>query len=551
MDIVNEYLTDGANDGGIDAIFNDPTSEENDVIIVQSKNYNKTALTNDDVISSIVKIVDTIKDLQNNKIKNYNDKLISAFRNATSEKSEGGNFRIYFFTSYQPTNKKERNKKERIMSSHAPNYDTEFDFKDDIETQIGLCESGKLCVDYDKLEIDDKNNCLKYEDSIIVNVSARSLQELQNRRRNGILGMNLRFYVRQKAVDSGIEKTIHTQPENFWYKNNGLVIVCDDYNIDGKEVKLYNFSIVNGGQTTNRIGRLDFDNDFYFQCKIVKKKGYTEQEKDSFVSSIAEATNSQKPIKKADLKANTPEQLRLKESLSRRHVYYITKKGDRTPKQYSEPYQTTTLETIGKLGLATILQMPGSARSNPQKMYNDRYYHLIFDNSVDPGFFADSLRIEYYYKNFLKTYIKDKGYDKEVALPILKNGRTFQLACIAFLSKVIQRAIDYNDIENNLNNVDDLKGYISNMAGVTNIIVNKLDNESEVLYKLFDVIGEDVLGVAYKRFKNVQQDDPKTINATNFLKNDINYYHEVIPVLWKEYHSNPKLNEYINTLTKR
>ena len=36
--------------------------------------------------------------------------------------------------------------------------------------------------------------------------------------------MNLRYYVRQKAVDTGIEKTIHKEPENFWYKNNGILM---------------------------------------------------------------------------------------------------------------------------------------------------------------------------------------------------------------------------------------------------------------------------------------------------------------------------------------
>lgn len=46
---------------------------------------------------------------------------------------------------------------------------------------------------------------------------------------------------------------------------------------------------------------------------MVKSKGNTTQMKDKFALEIAEATNSQKPVKKADLKANTPEQIRLKE----------------------------------------------------------------------------------------------------------------------------------------------------------------------------------------------------------------------------------------------
>ena len=36
--------------------------------------------------------------------------------------------------------------------------------------------------------------------------------------------------------------------------NNGLTIACNEYKVDGKFIKLYDFSIVNGGQTTNLIG---------------------------------------------------------------------------------------------------------------------------------------------------------------------------------------------------------------------------------------------------------------------------------------------------------
>ena len=203
------------------------------------------------------------------------------------------------------------------MRDYFGKYDLEMNFRSDIEAQIELCDNGKVCVDFDKITIDEKDNYLKYKNSIIVNVSAVSLQELQNRRRNGLLGMNLRYYVRKKDVDTGIEKSIQKEPENFWYKNNGILIICDDYKIDLKELKLWKFSIVNGGQTTNRIGRADIDKDFYLQCKVVKSEGNTAEERDRFALDIAEATNAQKPIKKADLKANTPEQIRLKERLNR------------------------------------------------------------------------------------------------------------------------------------------------------------------------------------------------------------------------------------------
>lgn len=548
QDVIEEFLTDGANDGGIDAIFNDPTSEGNDLIIVQSKFYENTALGTDNVAGELYKINETLKKLQSNKISEFNDKLVTAYRNATSQMEDNANIRIVFFTSYQPKNKRERNKLDKSMRDYFGKYDLEMNFRSDIEAQIELCDNGKLCVDYDKIAIDDKNNYLKYEDSIIVNISALSLQELQNRRRNGLLGMNLRYYVRQKAVDTGIEKTINKEPENFWYKNNGILIICDDYEIDGKEIKLWNFSIVNGGQTTNRIGKLDIEKDFYLQCKVVKSKGNTTQMKDKFALEIAEATNSQKPVKKADLKANTPEQIRLKERLNRCQVYYITKKGDKTPKQYSEPYQTATLEQVGKLGLAAVLQMPGSARSNSQRMYNDEYYYSIFGQDAKEGVIADLLKMSYYYDKFVKVYIKDKGYDEKTVLPMMKNGRTFQYACVTFLCKINYGVFTYDTIAGMLNNVDDLKIAIRNMGNIEKLISVKLQDEEEIFMEIFSVIGDEVLGYCFDSALYKAEEEQRTLAPLDYLKSDINYYKDVIKRLWNRYKQNSTLRRDIDLI---
>ncbi len=435
QDIAKTWLTDGANDGGIDAIINDPSSDGNDVIIIQSKYYENTVLDSDAVAAEFVKIKGTLKDLRNNKVAEYNDNVVTAYRNATSQMEDDGEIRVILFTSYRPSGKREYNKLEKTMRTALTEYACEINCGADIESEIEICENGNLSVDFDKLKLDKKDNYLEYEDSVIVNISAQSLQDLYTRRRNGLLGRNLRYYVRQKVVDTGIAETIARTPEDFWYKNNGVVIVCDAYEIDGTEIKLTNFSIVNGGQTTNRISQVDISKDFYLQCKVVKTNGTTEEEKDLFILGIADATNSQKPIKPADLKANTPEQLRLRARLNNKGVYYITKKGDKTPKQYSEPYQTTKMETVGKISLAAILQMPGSARSNSKKMFVDEYYYPIFGNDAKEGVIADLLRISYYYDRFLKTDMRSRGYDERCALPMIKNGRTFQYACITLLCK--------------------------------------------------------------------------------------------------------------------
>ena len=122
----------------------------------------------------------------------------------------------------------------------------------------------------------------------------------------GLFDLNIRKYINNRTVDEGIRHTLANDRQNFWFLNNGLIIACKDYDIDGNTVKLYDFSIVNGGQTTNIIGKFKGNNEeeFFIPCKIIKEKYRKGSE--NFYNRIAEATNSQKPILPRDLKSNSP-----------------------------------------------------------------------------------------------------------------------------------------------------------------------------------------------------------------------------------------------------
>jgi hypothetical protein len=350
-------------------------------------------------------------------------------------------------------------------------------------------------------------------------------------------------------VDSAIQKTISSDSDNFWYKNNGILIVCEDYRIDGKEIKLTNFSIVNGGQTTAMIGSVDIpDKDFFVQCKIVKTKGTTLHEKDKFIHSIAEATNSQKPIKDSDIRANGPEQLRLTERLKKKNVYYITKRGDKVPKQYKEPYQFVTLEQVGKISLASVLQMPGTARSNSRRMYKDEYYYPIFGDNAKEGVIADILKIGYYYDVFVKTQLKGKEYDKATVIPMMKNGKTFQLACVTILAKIINGVFEYDTIASDFNNLDLLKITIKSMNGLNKIIVNNRDDEEELFFKVFSIIGDEVLGYCFGNACEKAIEGQKSLAPSDYLKSDNNYYKDIIKRLWGRYNQDKSLKESIDNI---
>lgn len=547
QDEVKGYLVDGANDGGFDAVFKDPNSEDDDIAIVQCKYYNNAKLKVENITGEITKIRETLEKLNAHTYEGFSTPMITAFKNAIYEKSDNSDFNIYFFASYEPTLAEKKKFKKAAEKAGSP-YKVELHFAKDIEEQIGICESGKVCVESDKLEIDKAQNYLTYinpktqNESIIVNVSAESLKDLYQRKGNLLLGLNLRYYVKQKHVDDGIRKTIGKEPDKFWYKNNGIVIVCESYTLDGKDLKLKNFSIVNGGQTTNRIGSIDFKKDFYITCKVIQTEGIEESEKDAFALEIAESSNAQKPIRKADLLANTPEQIRLKERLAKCGIYYVLKKGDKPKSKYA-PYEVTKVDAVGKLSLAAILQMPGSARSNSNKMYNDENRHTIWGGEAQVGVIKDLLRLEYYYKRFIKTDLSKITGDENI-ISAIKNGRTFQLACIALLCKIAYGVFSYDaNIAPYLNNVDALKRELRKMEPMEKLVSVNLDEEENIFRKIFAIISTEVLSYGIDLAKEISGDN--NIDVANYLKSDENYYRYCVKRLWNVFTSQQELRSYI------
>jgi hypothetical protein len=551
QDIVRGFLTDGARDGGIDAVFNDPNSDNNDVIIIQSKYYADTKVETKDVIAELSVINSTVKNLDNGQVADLNTSVVTAYKNAINNKEDEGTVRVYFFTSFLPSQKKDRSKMQKDVAQYFVDFEEiVLNFQDDIKAEVEVVENGTKWVEYGELEVDEPNNFLAYEESMILNVSAKSLQNLQNVKRNALLGMNLRYHVKKKDVDDEINKSISIDSVNFWYKNNGILIMCDKYEVDGIKLKLSKFSIVNGGQTTTLIGKANLpDKDFYLQCKVVQTKGTDQTSKDTFLHNIAKATNTQKPIKISDLKANAPEQLTLHRKLEIENVYYITKKGDTPPKKYSMPFQVVRLEDLGKLCLAGVLQMPGSARSSSSKMYNDDYYYNIFGDSAKEGFIADLLRIGYYYDLFLKSGIG--AYDEKTSQPMMKNGKTFTLACISLLCKIINGTVDYEQVKNSIDDTDELKKILRKMDKMDYLIANRYDQEKEDFYQIFSMIGDEVLGYCYQGALELANEKKQTLAPSNFLKNDSNYYKKVISRLYLRYSTDHKLKTLVDKIVKK
>ena len=268
-----EIIGDSCSDGGADIILSDPNSEDCDLVIGQSKFYQR--ISKDEVIAALIKMVSFYNEMKAGHHEQFNSRVQSRFLTLDAETGEESKIHFVFYTSATlPRNFDAEKIKHKILSQF-PNPDkieVSILFAADISKEIETAEAMKQIVEQGKILIDETDNFLLYNDNAaIVNVSAFSIKQLYAKHNITLLAHNLRYHISGGKIDSEIKATIEKNPELFWLKNNGITIICDDFRIDGREVHLKNFSIVNGGQTVyvlHKSKKLVETNDFWLSCKI-------------------------------------------------------------------------------------------------------------------------------------------------------------------------------------------------------------------------------------------------------------------------------------------
>lgn len=529
---IKSNFTDGPNDGGIDFIY----ADSNTMFLIQGKSTED--LKKKDILAEIIVIKQTINDFENDREGKYSKQLIQTYQNEYDLLDDNKNIEIVIVTNTQFSDDEEAKINYAIQKMDDLDFKVSiFDLKYIEEVEASINTNSEL-IDEDSIEIDKPANVLEYgENGLIVNVKASSVKRLyQKHVKRGLFSYNLREYISQKAVDDAIKYTINNPKEriNFWYFNNGITIGCKDFNIDGNKIKLYGFSIINGAQTTTKIGesiQVNSDCDFYLPCKLIKaSNGANEQFQSDFIQKVSEASNSQKPIKPRDLKANAPEQ-KLLQDKAYRNEYKLAieiKRGVKPKSKGVEKWQKVTNEYLGQLIYAILLQHPGQARSSKSVIFGStKVYNQVFKNIThDYDTLYDLVKLAAKYKEYLnkkssrvsELSAEDEfGYSRaQEEYAIADNGKLTILAVVLCLVKKQRDLIvDLGDKENLCAN--NIKGlFLSNY---------REDDFEQKLNDLFDFIVEKI-AESYSTNKAAL----KITSYSNFFKTDKVYYDVILPI---------------------
>lgn len=411
---IESSITNGPNDGGIDFVYYD--DEEAKVVLGQCK-YTENMKLND-IISELNKMSSTVENFKKANTGTYNKKLKTNLQNALDRLPDenAGNVEYCIFTTSDINQNDVTNKLHAENNLYSKDMVSVYGVSE-INSQIKeLIEKAKTVNEY-KIEIDYPHNVLQYEtdnvSGIMVNMSSESLVRMYDKfKDDGLFDLNIRKYIKNKTVDEGIKETLDKERDNFWFYNNGLTIACSEYVLDGNKVKLYDFSIVNGGQTTNRIGNYKGSNNdkFYLPCKIISIKNDDQK----LYSKIAEATNSQKPINPRDLKSNSPEMKMLQRWLGKEGVYLEIKRGEKK-KRNVKNIKSIKNDELGQLLLSFGYQQPGTARSGKRNIFENKplynkLYRVNYEKDLNK-------------KEFILDLIK-LSEDYSIIEADLKNGTT-------------------------------------------------------------------------------------------------------------------------------
>lgn len=431
-------------------------------------------------------------------------------------------------------------------------------FGKELEADIIQTESPNEYVDTGIINIESSDNVCVFgpEKSLISNISALSLKKLYEQFGfAGLFAQNLRYYVRNTRVDDSIQNSIESQSDLFWYYNNGIIIICDDYEIcSDNTIKLAKFSIINGGQTTKLIGESDIKKDFYLQCKIIKNKYSDENEKLRFISDVAEASNTQKPIKTKDLIANRPEQRTLKLQFKDFGVFCQIKRGEKVNKRiYKEPWQNTTNEEIGQLLLSFMYQEPGVARNSPAQITGIKN-ELIFGkiksatDTYDTKMLIDLLKFKALYGEWKDIVKKNDLDERKTKTNLSRNGLMFMTSIVGLVAKyyfnrgfvkMLAEKVTREDKVNCIRQFD-----INNMLFVSDILNPAKKN---MMFRLLDILYKEIFLPAYEGCCD-QREEP--IPYSNFTKTDKNYSSFVLPKFIWYFKSNPIENGAEDGLNK-
>lgn len=494
-DEVLSCITDGSNDGGIDAIIIDRNT--NIIRIIQSKFSRGIGekVFQKDEINKLNKIADflsgrsDIYELRNYVSKNLKDKIDTVIRLI---KEEGYRPKLYFITTNRSNgnsdlyndgeipieiiaSKEIESKYEAWMHGHTPDL-------------------GEIILDFVSV-LEGPTNPKSY----LVTLSSETLRKQYQIFKNKLFSRNVRvFYGESPKANKNMKKTLAENPQNFWYFNNGITILSEKVNFKNGDKKIFlkNPQIINGCQTVSTIGESKPSESLLF-AKIIEIADSVSNQ--LLIDGIIESNNRQTPVDERMLKSNHPLQIKLQRELKEKGFFY-----ERKEKEYD------------------LLKTKESGIAGLEKIKNIR---LVKSNLaiIKSPYLCEAKENDLFSVYFNEVFSEEKSYMDYVVPYLIWREINYIAQNFHSLSRQrFQKLSSYHILRIIYDYCRDLKNPIKINEVYNKLIDQKFDFDSRIIKDLFELAYEKFRKTDFVERDSGQRDFFKNKGTYSVLANSLN-----------------------------
>jgi hypothetical protein len=350
---LEDSLADGPSDAGVDFLYR----ADGHVIIIQAKYRKKGSTEEEGEFASFCEVLTRLHPKSGSTYK-ISDRVRIL---ADDIDWENDNFDLHFITLGNPTtNMRSRENAAEIRHPSVDDIQDRVDIALYDEPQLNeklreALSTSQLISEPIEIQMVPGADCLPWlvhknsegREAYIGMIRAGQLRNLW-RYRHKLFALNIRNYVGDTSTNKGIINTALTEPESFYFFNNGISAVSTKVEPipDRSVLRCNNFSIVNGAQTVRSLIKAHVKNaaatgNVTVLIRISEVDIKPNSEEIAFLDQITKFNNTQNSIKIADFRSNDAVQRALSREFSaislggKTFKYKNKRDAERNPREIS------------------------------------------------------------------------------------------------------------------------------------------------------------------------------------------------------------------------
>jgi hypothetical protein len=333
------HITDGFDDGGIDAIYFDDVART--LFVVQSKWISDGNGSIDQ--AGAKKFFDGFRDLMHLRFDRFNNRL-RAHEATIKSALFDSNARFVLAITHSGAQSGSQHVQREVDDLLA-----EMNDADDVvavewygQQRLYAAVAGQVqgkAIDTD-LILTEWGYVKSPYPAYYGQVSAGAMAALWKQHGRDLFTRNIRNFKGSTDVNDALIDTLRREPQHLWYFNNGITVLCSRVgkkpvggaSHDTGVFELEGLSVVNGAQTVGVIGSYsEAHGDLPDDAKVLVRLISLEHCPEGFDKEVTRATNTQNRIERRDFAALDPNQHRLASELQLDGKRYVFKTGEDEP----------------------------------------------------------------------------------------------------------------------------------------------------------------------------------------------------------------------------